>query len=288
MVSTTPWISSAGLSVARIWSIDLLELRNAFQREELALHRHQHGIRRRHRVERQQVERRRAVDQDVVEALVGRACARWRATSADDRVAQPEGARSGIGQRRIEADQVGVGRHDVQARNRRRQRAFEQAGAAGQHVVGGLRPAFDGDAETRRGVALRIEIDDQHALADGGQRRAEIDGRRRLADAALLIGDRQSRGSRPSSRSSRSTLRLGLATPGLRRFGRCSPSGSAPARSSNSHRSCASSTSASRLAALEKQPDASRWKKPGAASSRSRGKGANARAVITSTAPSLA
>ena len=49
---------------------------------------------------------------------------------------------------------------------------------------------FDRNAETRRGVALRIEIEDQHLLADRRQRRAEIDGRRRLADAALLVGDR--------------------------------------------------------------------------------------------------
>ena len=38
---------------------------------------------------------------------------------------------------------------------------------------------------------MRVEIDDQHLLADGRQRRAEIDGGRGLADAALLVGDRQ-------------------------------------------------------------------------------------------------
>ena len=47
------------------------------------------------------------------------------------------------------------------------------------------------DAETGRGIALRIEIDDQHFLADGGERGAEIDRRRGLADAALLVGDRE-------------------------------------------------------------------------------------------------
>ncbi len=45
------------------------------------------------------------------------------------------------------------------------------------------------DAEAGRGVALRVEIDDQHILADGGERGAEIDRRRGLADAALLVGD---------------------------------------------------------------------------------------------------
>src|SRR5690606_3875088 len=44
------------------------------------------------------------------------------------------------------------------------------------------------DAEAGRGVALGVEIDDQHLLADGRQRSGEIDGRRRLADAAFLVG----------------------------------------------------------------------------------------------------
>jgi hypothetical protein len=35
------------------------------------------------------------------------------------------------------------------------------------------------------------EVDDQHVLADGGERGAEIDGGRGLADATLLVGDRQ-------------------------------------------------------------------------------------------------
>ena len=38
---------------------------------------------------------------------------------------------------------------------------------------------------------MRIEIDDQDVLADGGQRRAKIDRGRGLADAALLVGDGQ-------------------------------------------------------------------------------------------------
>ena len=42
-----------------------------------------------------------------------------------------------------------------------------------------------------RGIALRIEIDDQHVLADRRQRGAEIDGGGGLADAALLVGERQ-------------------------------------------------------------------------------------------------
>ena len=62
---------------------------------------------------------------------------------------------------------------------------------ADQHVIGRAVAVAAVDAEPGRGVALRIEIDDQHALADGGQRGAEIDRGRGLADAALLVGERQ-------------------------------------------------------------------------------------------------
>ena len=40
------------------------------------------------------------------------------------------------------------------------------------------------------GIALRIEVHQQHALLGAGQRRRQVHGRRRLADAALLVGDR--------------------------------------------------------------------------------------------------
>ena len=62
---------------------------------------------------------------------------------------------------------------------------------AGQHVIGRGAARLAVDAEPGRGVALRIEVDDQHVLADGGERGAEIDRGRGLADAALLVGDRQ-------------------------------------------------------------------------------------------------
>ena len=40
-----------------------------------------------------------------------------------------------------------------------------------------------------RGVALRIEVDHEGAVAELGQAGAEVDGRGGLADAALLVGD---------------------------------------------------------------------------------------------------
>ena len=47
------------------------------------------------------------------------------------------------------------------------------------------------DPEAGRGVALRVEVDDQHALADRGQGGTEVDRGGGLADAAFLVGDRQ-------------------------------------------------------------------------------------------------
>ena len=41
---------------------------------------------------------------------------------------------------------------------------------------------------------MRIEVDDQHVLADSGERGAEIYGGRGFPDAAFLIGHRQDAG----------------------------------------------------------------------------------------------
>ena len=46
------------------------------------------------------------------------------------------------------------------------------------------------DAETGRGVALRIEVDQQHLQPRGRQRRGKIDGAGGLAHPALLVRDR--------------------------------------------------------------------------------------------------
>ena len=45
-------------------------------------------------------------------------------------------------------------------------------------------------AEPDRQRALRVEVDEQDPAAELGQRRAEVDRRRGLADAALLVAQR--------------------------------------------------------------------------------------------------
>jgi hypothetical protein len=53
-------------------------------------------------------------------------------------------------------------------------------------AIGALR-----DAQTRRGVALGVGIDDQNRQIVGRERSGEVDGGRGLPDSAFLIGNRE-------------------------------------------------------------------------------------------------
>ena len=98
MVSTTPWMVSLGLS-GRAHLLDRLEkLAEALQREELALQRHQHRVGRRHRVDGQEVQRRRAIDQHIGERLqpVRRPASRAARSTAPCAGGRPGPARAAI------------------------------------------------------------------------------------------------------------------------------------------------------------------------------------------------
>ena len=114
----------------------------------------------------------------------------------------------------------------MQPRHRGRHHRVAQRRFADQHVIGRAVAAAAIDAETGRGVALRIEIDDQHALADRGQRGAEIDRGGGLADAALLVGQRQN--ARMAGRNWRSILLINLINYGHARVPWCCCGGVAP------------------------------------------------------------
>ena len=64
-------------------------------------------------------------------------------------------------------------------------------GFADQHVVGRAVAVAAIDAEAGRGVALRIEIDNQHTFAYRSECGTKIDRCGGLADAAFLVGERQ-------------------------------------------------------------------------------------------------
>ena len=118
------------------------------------------------------------------------------AVEMDERIAQPEGAVTLVRDLELEAGEVHGRRDDVQPRHRGLEDGVADVDLAGEHVVGRAVAALAVDAEPGRGIALRVEIDDQHMLADRRERGAEIDGGRGLADPALLVGEGEHPGDR--------------------------------------------------------------------------------------------
>jgi len=89
----------------------------------------------------------------------------------------------------LETGEIERRRRDGETRDSRRQHRVRQARFTHQHIVGRAAAVTAIDSETRGGVALRIEINDEHLLADRRKRGAEVDRGCRLADTAFLVGD---------------------------------------------------------------------------------------------------
>ena len=159
-------------------------LRHALKREVLALERDQHRIGRGERVDRQQSERRRTIDQDEVVGVADRS-----ERSLESRLAghHPDQLDLGAGQ------SLSPG-HEIQVSKRGREDRLLGVGLAEKHLVDRGRPVVAIDPEPARGIALGVDVDKQDALAFLREAGAEIDGRRGLADATLLAcyGDRSS------------------------------------------------------------------------------------------------
>ncbi len=155
------------------------ELHQALERQVLGLHRNDHAVRGHQGVHGHRAERRRAVEQGEPEPLPdrARACAQVLLGALDPRQLD-RGAR-----------QVAVRRNDPEVVGARGPRRLGDRALADQAVVGGgakLAPQTQGDGR----VALRVEVAEQHLGALGRGAGGEVDGGRRLADAALLVGDR--------------------------------------------------------------------------------------------------
>ena len=132
------------------------------------------------RVQRQQSERRRAIDQDVVVAL----------RRAFERVAQHLLTANGAEQHVLSRRQIDRRWGDIHAGCLRRHDDVVEgdarsasASAIERSTLRRLMPSPDGQ------VCLRIHVDAQNPIALLGQRTGEIDRRRRLAHAPLLVGD---------------------------------------------------------------------------------------------------
>src|SRR5579859_6821559 len=161
---------------------DLEQRGHAFQRVVLGLHRDDHAIRSHERVQREQAERRRAVDEDVVVAL-------------DDVLRQLVAERHLAADRAEQLDLRG-GELDVRGRDiemlRLRVQDDRGEGRVGldEHV---RHPALDGpevDPEADSEIRLRVEVDAEDGVPELGERSTEVDGAGRLADATLLVRER--------------------------------------------------------------------------------------------------
>ena len=88
------------------------------------------------------------------------------------------------------AGQLRLRGHEPEVPEPRRLRQLCQRRAVEEVVARGAVRVL---AEPRRRVRLRIEIDDERAFARLGETRRQVDRSRRLADPALLVGDRVDR-----------------------------------------------------------------------------------------------
>ena len=118
MVSATPRIDKFGIE-ARADPLDRLQqLAESLQREEFALQRHEHRIGRDQRVERQQAERRRTIDQADVPVGVG---------APSSACVEPMRAVLEVDQLDLGAGQVDRRRDDVEPRHLGRARSLRRA-----------------------------------------------------------------------------------------------------------------------------------------------------------------
>ena len=92
------------------------------------------------------------------------------------------------GEFEVGAREISHGGDHFQPRHRRGCRSFSQAGRPHEQPVCVVGPSPGFDAESRAGVSLRIQVEDQDVLADGGERGAKIDRCGRLAHATFLVG----------------------------------------------------------------------------------------------------
>src|SRR6185437_13512316 len=128
----------------------------------------------------QHVERRRTVDEDDVERVAFRGERDAQLGLAPDRQSE---------QPHLGGGQVLVGGQQREAALRDADERLGQLAFPEQHFAGTARELRLVDAAAHGGVALGIQIHEQHAPPRGGERGGEIDRRRGLADAALLVRD---------------------------------------------------------------------------------------------------
>ena len=157
------------------------DLYQPLQREELALDRREQLIRRRERIRHEDAQRGRAIEQDEIERRV--------CTQRGQSLGQAREVAVHARDFDFRAGQVEIGWDEEHALQSRGQNLVDDGSIAEERLVQAL--AFHSlEAERAGRVRLRIEIDQEHALAGLRQRATEIHRCGRLPDSALLVCDR--------------------------------------------------------------------------------------------------
>ncbi len=160
-----------------VHQIDRLgQLAEALEGQEVRLQRDQDLLRGRQRIEREQPERRRAVDQAEVKFV----------RAALHRFAQDDLATDDVDQLGLGADEVDICGQEPEVRTDEHQTRFEPRGLR-QHTIGAALHRLRFDTQMDRHVSLRIEIDDNYFASRGSHCGGDVDRGGRLTDSPLLI-----------------------------------------------------------------------------------------------------
>jgi hypothetical protein len=157
------------------------KLPEPLQRVVLTLDRHDQLFGSGQGVHREEPQRRRAVQQDEVVASLAH---------GRQRPFEPGLTRELADQLDLRAGEVDRGRERVEMGDRRRDHRVVERGLGDHDVVDGDIASLMADPHTGRRVALGVEVHHEHPVPELRERRAQTDGGRRLADAALLVRDR--------------------------------------------------------------------------------------------------
>jgi hypothetical protein len=127
------------------------------------------------------IQRRRAVDEDVVVVLADRRQGVTQAALLHLHLEQGD----------LRGGEVAVGRQQLVAAVLGELHGLAEIAFADQHVVDRVFQAVLVDAAAHGRVALRVEVDQQHPALGRHQRGGQVDARRGLAHPAFLVGDRE-------------------------------------------------------------------------------------------------
>jgi hypothetical protein len=163
------------------------QLRQPLEREELALERHEHGMRGGHCVHGEKIEGGRAIDENIAKALVPQNLVLLFREHIE-RFLEAKGAIRARRDFEFETHEIERRRRDEEAGNPGFPENGSEAPLSAQDIIGGNFAAGAVDSKAGRGIALRIEIDDEHPFSDRGERGSEINRGRGFANPAFLIG----------------------------------------------------------------------------------------------------